>query len=98
MIFLVSVITYREIISTEMFHMGNAVLMAQVSASWSIGVWATVPDSRHKVDIFRFFLPLHMAWLRVMAITLPGLAALPTSATELSLVLLLLLGQVYLAG
>ena len=56
------------------------------------------PDSRHKVGIFRFFLPLHMAWLRVMAITLPGLAALPTSATELSLVLLLLLGQVYLAG
>lgn len=98
MMFLVSVTVHREIIGTEMFHMGNALLMAQVSASWSNGVRATVPDSRHKVGIFRFFLPLHMAWLRVIAITLPGPAALPTSAAELSLVLLLLLGQVYLSG
>lgn len=98
MIFLVSVIIYHEIISIEMFHMGNPVFMTQVSASWSNGEGATVPDSRHKVGIFRFFLPLHVAWLRVIAITLPGLAALPASATELSLVLTLLLGQVYLAG
>lgn len=45
MIFLVSVIIYREIISIEMFHMGNPVFMTQVSASWSNGEGATVPDS-----------------------------------------------------
>lgn len=79
MIFLVSVIIYCSIISLAMFHMGNPVLMTQVSAPGDNRGWEHCSRLQAQCSILRFLPFPHMAGLQVMAITLPRLATLPTS-------------------